>query len=43
VDFWHMTRHANLAEYVTESDRGKNFGAPLQASADGVGSAVTDQ
>jgi 4-hydroxyacetophenone monooxygenase len=43
VDFWHMTRHANLAEYVTESNRGKNFGAPLQAAADGVGSAVTDQ
>ena len=33
VDYWQMTRHANLAEYVTELDRVDSSPAPMWFSA----------
>jgi 4-hydroxyacetophenone monooxygenase len=51
VDYWHMTRHANLAEYHTELVRGDDSQTPVHGANGGVGSAphaagaerVTDQ
>jgi hypothetical protein len=37
VDYWHMTRHADLAEYVTETDRGHDAPDSLSAANEGAG------
>jgi 4-hydroxyacetophenone monooxygenase len=39
VDYWHMTRHANLAEYHTELVRGGDSQSPVHGANGGVGSA----
>ena len=43
VDYWHMTRHADLADYLTESaNLGHDSLGPLHAATDGVGSASSN-
>lgn len=42
VDYWKMTRHADLAEYVTEPERGNEPAALPRTTNDGAGSGLVN-